>query len=53
MKIRILAWFKWFEVCAAANGWDEVKKLLCLSTLLTSHTWAVFKLFGRSQYGYI
>jgi len=28
------SWFKRFEVCTAANGWDAAKKLLCLPTLL-------------------
>ena len=28
------SWFKRFEVCAAANSWDDAKKLLRLLTLL-------------------
>ncbi len=28
------SWFKRFEVCAAANEWDDRKKLLRLPTLL-------------------
>ena len=28
------SWFKWFEVCAAANEWNDQKKLLRLPTLL-------------------
>jgi len=28
------SWFKRFEVCAAANEWDDAKKLLRTPTLL-------------------
>jgi len=40
------SWFKRFEVCAAANGWDAAKKLLCLPTLLRGRAWAVFDSLG-------
>ena len=36
------SWFKRFEVCAAANEWDERKKLLRLPTLLRGRAWASF-----------
>ena len=36
------SWFKRFEVCAAANGWDNAKKLLRLPTLLRGRAWAVY-----------
>ena len=36
------SWFKRYEVCASANGWNDAKKLLCLPTLLKGHTWAIY-----------
>lgn len=36
------SWFKRFEVCAAANEWDDGKKLLRLPTLLRGRAWAIF-----------
>lgn len=36
------SWFKRFEVCAAANGWDNAKKLLRLPTLLRGRAWAIY-----------
>ena len=36
------SWFKHFEVCAAANGWDGAKKLLRLPTLLKGRAWAIY-----------
>ena len=36
------SWFKRFEVCAAANEWDDSRKLLTLPTLLKGQAWAVF-----------
>ena len=36
------SWFKTFEVCAAANEWDNGKKLKCLPTLLRGRAWAIF-----------
>ena len=43
------SWFKRFEVCAAANGWDEAKKLLRLPTLLRGRAWAVFDSLGEAD----
>ena len=40
-------WFKPFKVCAAANGWDDVKKLLRLPMLLKDHSWAIYDLLGE------
>ena len=40
------SWFKRFEVCAAANGWDDTKKLLCLPTLLKGRAWAIYDVLG-------
>ena len=36
------AWFKRFEVCAAANGWNDGQKLRRVPTLLQGCTWAVY-----------
>ena len=36
------SWFKCYEVCGMANGWNDQKKLLRLPTLLTGHAWAVY-----------
>ena len=41
--------FKRFEVCSAANGWDEAKKRLHLPTLLRGHAWAVFNSLGEGD----
>ena len=43
------SWLKRFEVCAAANGWDEAKKLLRLPTLLRGRAWAVFDSLGEAD----
>ena len=37
-----LATRDYFEVCAAANGWDGAKKLLRLPTLLKGRAWAIY-----------
>ena len=36
------SWFKRYEVCATANGWNDQKKLLRLPTLLKGRSWAVY-----------
>ena len=36
------SWFRRFEVCAAANDWNNAKKLKRLPTLLRGRAWAVF-----------
>ena len=43
------SWFKRFEVCAAVNGWDNMKKLLCLPMLLRGCTWAVYDSLGEES----
>ena len=43
------SWFKRFEVCAAANGWDAAKKLLRLPTLLKGHARAIFDFLGEDE----
>ena len=34
------SWFKRYEVCTLANGWNDQKKLLRLPTLLKGRSWA-------------
>jgi len=36
-------------VCSTANGWDEGKQLLRLSTLLKGWTWAVYEALGNDE----
>ena len=36
------SWFKRLEVCVAANGWNDNKKLLRLPTLLKGRAWAIY-----------
>ena len=43
------SWFKRFEVCAAANSWDDAKKLLRLPTLLKGRAWAIFDSLGEDS----
>ena len=43
----LCSWLKWFEVCAAVNGWDNGKKLLRLPTLLRGHAWAIYDSLGE------
>ena len=43
------SWFKRFEVCAAANGWDDGKKLLRLPTLLRGRAWAIYDSLGEAD----
>ena len=35
-------WFKRFEVCAGANGWNDERKLCRVPTLLQGRAWAVY-----------
>ena len=43
------SWFKRFEVCAAANEWDDAKKLLRVPTLLKGRAWAVFESLSEAE----
>ena len=45
------SWFKRFEVCCAANGWNEAKQLLRLPTLLKGCAWAIFKALSEEHTG--
>ena len=38
------SWFKRYEVCVAANGWNDQKKFSRLPTLLKGRAWAVYDL---------
>ena len=43
------SWFKRYEVCASANGWNDQKKLLRLPTLLKGCSWAVYDSLGDEE----
>ena len=43
------SWFKRFEVCAAANEWDDTKKLLHTPTLLKGRAWAVYESLSEAE----
>ena len=43
------SWFKRFEVCAAANEWNDAKKLLRVPTLLKGRAWAVFESLSDAE----
>ena len=43
------SWFKRYELCAAANEWNEAKKLLRLPTLFKGRAWAIFESLGNSK----
>ena len=36
------SWFKRYEVCGTANGWNDQKKLSRLPTLLKGRAWAIY-----------
>ena len=43
------SWFKRFEVCCAANGWNEAKRLVSLPTLLKGRAWAIYEVLTEAQ----
>ena len=43
------SWFRRFEVCGTANGWDDGKRLLRLPTLLKGQAWTVYEALGDDQ----
>ena len=43
------SWFQRFEVCAAANEWDDPRKLLRLPTLLRGPAWAIFSALSDEE----
>ena len=42
-------WFKWFEVCCTANGWNEVQQFLCLPMLLKGCAWVTFEALDENH----
>ena len=40
------SWFKRYDLCAAANEWNDAKKLLRLPTLFKGRAWAIFESLG-------
>lgn len=40
------SWFKRYELCAAANEWNNARKLLRLPTLFKGRAWAIFESLG-------
>ena len=43
------SWFKRFEVCCTANGWNEAKQLVSLPTLLKGRAWAIYEVLTEEQ----
>jgi len=43
------SWFRCFEICSTANGWEEAKQLLCLPMLLRGRAWAVYEALADDQ----
>ena len=43
------AWFRRFDVCAAANEWNAAKKLVRLPTLLRGRAWAIYESLGEND----
>jgi len=43
------SWFKRYEVCSIANGWDADKKRQRLPTLLRGRAWAIFDSLGDDE----
>ena len=43
------AWFRRFDVCAAANDWNAAKKLVRLPTLLRGRAWAIYESLGEND----
>ena len=43
------SWFKRFEVCCDANGWNEAKRLVRLPTLLKGRAWAIYEVLTEAQ----
>ena len=37
------SWFKRYEICATANGWNQVTRLARLPTLLKGCAWAIYE----------
>ena len=43
------SWFKWFEVCYAANSWNDAKRLVSLPILLKGRAWAIYEVLTEEQ----
>ena len=43
------SWFKRYKLCADANEWNVVKKLLRLPTLFKGRAWAIFESLGNNE----
>ena len=43
------AWFRRFDVCAAANDWNAAKKRVRVPTLLRGRAWAIYESLGESD----
>ena len=43
------SWFKRYELCAAANEWNDARKLLWLPTLLKGQAWVIFELLRDEE----
>ena len=43
------SWFKRFEACCAANGWNAAKRLASLPTLLKGRAWAIYEALKEEE----
>ena len=43
------SWFKRYETCCTANGWNQATRLARLPTLLRGRAWAIFEVLTEEQ----
>ena len=43
------SWFKHFEACCTANGWNAAKRLVSLPTLFKGRAWAIYEALKEEE----